>query len=200
MVKNKTINQLREQDWITTNYDLIIQWAKNITKSDELSYELAHYGIEKLLTHKRYEEILAKHNADPKFGHLRAFLLAIMRNSWIGSKSEFSRIHKAHRADVGHRKRIITDEHFDRLTNQPDQPYDEDIDFQTEAIVGILEEMELDVEGRLWYNAKLFQMYLETPNFSELSRRTDIPRMSIANAVEECRQYVKEQMIKRKII
>ena len=189
-----------QQDWITENYENIIQWARNICKNDPLYEELAHYSMEQLLTHKRYEEILAKHNADPDYGHLRGFILAIMRNSWYGRKSEFSRIHKAHRADVGHRKRVITDEHMTNLLNQPEVPYDEEIDYQTEAIVGILEEMELDYEGKLWYNARLFKMWLEIGNFSEISRRTDIPRMSISNAVEECREYIKQELKNRGII
>ncbi len=189
-----------QQDWITQNYDKIVQWSRNICKNDPLYEELAHYAIEKLLTHKRYSEILERHNLDPKYGHLRGFILAIMRNSWIGPKSEFSRIHKAHRADIGHRKRTVTDQHFHNLLNQPDDPYDHEQDYIQEAIMGILEEMELDLEGKLWYNAKLFKMYLETDNYSEIARRTDIPRMSISNAVEECRQYVQQQLKQRGII
>ena len=189
-----------QKDWITESYEDIIQWSRNICKNDPLYEELAHYSIEQLLTHKRYEEILEKHNADPGYGHLRGFILAIMRNSWYGAKSEFSRVHKAHRADVGHRKRVITDEHFAKLLDQPDVPYDEDIDFQTEAIVGILEEMELHIEEKLWFNSRLFRMWLEDSNYSSLSRKTGIPRTSISNAVEECKEYVRQEMIKRQII
>ena len=74
-------------NWLNENYDNIIKWAKNIAKNDELSLELAHYAIDKFITHKRYEEITDRHDADPKYGHCRGFLLAIMRNSWVGSKS-----------------------------------------------------------------------------------------------------------------
>ena len=138
-------------DWITQNYDNIRQWSRNISKNDPLYEELCHYAIEQLLTHKRYNEILAKHNADPDYGHLRGFLLAIMRNSWWGKKSAFSRLHKAHRADIGHRKRVVTDDHFAKLTNKPDVEYDYEIDFLVESIEGLLEEMELSgvVDG-LW--------------------------------------------------
>lgn len=188
-----------EKDWVTDNYENIIQWAKNICKGDPLWEELAHYSIEKLLTHPRYEELLENHNREPGYGHFRGFILAIMRNSWIGKKSEFSRVHKAHRADVGHRKSIVTDEHMDRLLNQPDEPYDHDTDYLEEAIQGILEEMELMIDDKLWYNARLFRMWLETPNFSEIARKTDIPRTSVSNAVEECRQYVKQTLIERGI-
>ncbi len=42
-----------ERTWIGDNYDNIIQWAKNISKNDHLADELAHYSIEKFMTHKR---------------------------------------------------------------------------------------------------------------------------------------------------
>ena len=186
-------------DWITENYNNIIQWSRNMTKNDELSYELAHYGIETLLHHKRYEEILNKHNEDPDYGHLRGFLLAILRNSWYGKKSEFSRYHKAHRADIGHRKGDITDEAFNILLEVEDSDYDEEKDRLIEAIEGLIEEMELD-QDKLWYDARLFKMWLETPNYSELSRRTDIPRTSISNAVAEAKEYILQKLKNRNII
>ena len=189
----------RQQDWITENYNNIIQWAKNMTKSDELSSELAHYGIEVLLHHKRYQEILDKHNADPSYGHLRGFLLAILRNSWYGKKSHFSRYHKAHRCDIGSRKREITDEAFDILLDVPTVEYDHEQDRLIEGIEGILEEMSLD-QDKLWYSAKLFQMYLEDSNYSSLSRKTDIPRTSISNAVQEAKTYILQELRNRKII
>lgn len=187
-------------DWITENYDNIIQWSRNICKNDPLYDELAHYSIEQLLTHKRYEEILAKHTTNPEFGHLRGFILAIMRNSWYGKKSEFSRIHKAHRADIGHRKRVVTDQHMANLLDVPEDTYDFEIDFLVTAIEGLLEEMELELESGLWYRARLLKMWLETPNFSELARITDIPRTSISKAVEEAKVYIIEELKKRKII
>lgn len=187
-------------DWITDNYENIIQWSKNICKNDPLYEELSHYAIEQLLTHKRYPELVAKHDADPGKGHLRGFILAIIRNSWYGAKSEFSRIHKLHRADVGHRKRVVTDEHFAKLTETPDIPYDHDKDRLIEAIEGLLEEMTLDIEGKLWFNAKLFIMWLEDPNYSSLARKTDIPRTSISNAVQEAKEYILQELINREII
>ena len=189
-----------QQDWITENYDNIIQWSRNICKNDPLYEELAHYAMEKLLTHPRYEEILAKHNADPNYGHLRGFILAIMRNSWIGKKSEFSRLHKAHRADIGTRKRVVTDEHFQKLLDQPDDPYDHDRDRLVEAIEGIMEEMDLLLEEKLWFDVRLFRMWLDNPNYSSLSRETDIPRTSISNAVQEAKDYILQELKNRGII
>ncbi len=187
-------------NWIESNYLNIVQWANNITKGDQLSEELAHYSIEKFMTNPRYEEIINRDSQEPEFGHCRGFILAIMRNSWYGAKSEFTRIHKAHRADIGKRKRNLTEEHFDRLTQTPIEEYDIETDRLIEAIEGLLEEMALDIEGKLWFDAKLFQMYLEDPNYSSLARKTDIPRMSISNAVSEARTYILQELKIRGII
>lgn len=191
---------MRQKDWITDNYQNIIQWARNMCKNDQLTEELAHYAIEKLLTNHRYDEILAKHNLDPDFGHLRGFILAIMRNSWYGKKSEFRRVNANHRADIGSRKRVVTDDKWERLTEDiPNEDYDHETDFLVEAIEGLMEEMELDQEG-LWYRARLLKLWLATPNFSELSRVTDIPRTSISKAVDEAKAYIIEELKQRNII
>jgi len=185
--------------WLDENYTNILQWASNITKSDELSDDLAHYAIEQFLTHHRYEEITAKDLLDPSYGHCRGFILAIMRNSWYGKKSEFTRYYKVHRADIGQRKRNITDEDFEaRANNQPKIEYDYNKDYIIEAIEGILEEMTIDTKD-LWYKAKLFKLWLQTPNFSKLARETGIPRTSISNAVEEAKEYIKQELKNRNI-
>ena len=193
---------MRQQDWVTQNYKNIIQWSRNMCKNDALYEELAHFAIETLLTSKKYPELLAKHNAAPKFGHLRGFLLAIMRNSWWGAKSEFRRVNANHRADIGSRKRIVTDDKWERLTEHiPNEEYDFEIDFLVTAIEGLMEEMELSgVEDGLWYRVRLLKMWLDTPNFSELSRITDIPRTSISKAVEEAKAYIVDELKQRKII
>jgi len=188
-------------NWISNNYDKIMQWAKNIAKGDPLYEELCHYSIEQFMQHKRYIQICEKDALEPTYGHCRGFILAIMRNSWIGKKSHFSRIHKSHRADIGHRKRNITETRFNNLLEAQDiEEYDFEQDFLIESIEGILEEMDISHDSKLWYNSRLFQMYLQTPNYSELSRRTDIPRTSISNAVDEAKEYILQELKARDII
>ena len=174
-----------------------MEWAKNIAKSDPLYEELGHYAIEQFMINKRYSEVIDNETKEPG-KHAKGFIIMIMKNSWYGAKSEFSRYHKAHRADIGTRKRNVSDIKFDKLTNIEIENYDEDKDFVIEAIQGILEEMAIDTK-RLWYNAKLFQMYLENQNYSAISRDTNIPRTSIAAAVEEAKEYIKQQLKLRNI-
>ena len=188
-----------QHNWIQANYYDIVKWAKNMTKGDQLSEELAHYAIEQFITHKRYDEINEKHQQEPEYGHCRGFILAIMRNSWYGKKSEFSRVHKAHRADIGHRKRNVSPTKFNELLeNKDNTEYDHETDFIIEAIQGILEEMSIDTQD-LWYKGKLFQMWMEDSNFSSLSRATSIPRTSISNAVQEAKEYIRQQLNNRGI-
>lgn len=78
------------------------------------------------------------------------------------------------------------------------EEYDHWVDFTTEAILGILEEMKLENKDR-WYEATLFEMWLDNPNYSQLSRKTQIPRTSISQAVNDCKEYIKEELKNRNI-
>ncbi len=66
-------------------------------------------------------------------------------------------------------------------------------DMNLQAIEGIMEDMEADTVEQ-WFRVKLFKMWLEQPNYSELSRITGIPRTSISQAVSECREYIKNRI------
>jgi len=70
-------------------------------------------------------------------------------------------------------------------------PIAQDINLQ--SIEGIMEDMEADTVEQ-WFRVKLFQMWLDQPNYSELSRITGIPRTSISQAVNECKDYIKNRM------
>lgn len=41
-----------------------------------------------------------------------------------------------------------------------------------------------------WYNAKLFELYLEVGSIRKLSKQTKIPVMSIFNSIKQTREYV----------
>jgi hypothetical protein len=50
-----------------------------------------------------------------------------------------------------------------------------------------------------WYRSVLFSMWLENSNYSELERKTEIPRSSISQAVNECKEYIKQELKNRNI-
>lgn len=178
--------------WVNSNYDSLHVWANNISKGDELAADLAHYALQQLLDYKQLPKLI--HQESQVEGSIRGWVLATMRNSWHGSKSHFTRYYKLHRADIGYRKRWISPERFtDMLDTHQTEEYDYHKDQQIEQILELLDQMEKS-NTRLWYISKLFKMWMDTPNFSKLSRQTGIPRTSIAKAVEECREYILQQL------
>ena len=66
-------------------------------------------------------------------------------------------------------------------------------DAELEAVCGIMEDMETDTVEQ-WFRVKLFKMWLDEPNYSELSRITHIPRTTISQAVNECKEYIKKRI------
>ena len=151
--------------------------AKKICKSSHESEDVAHFAIEKFMTHERGQELVDA-------GRGMNFLSGIIWRSFNSSTSEYYALYRQknrmHSLDATH-------------LEQPETEYDYDQDYVVAAIQGIIEDMSCD-KTDLWYRATLFQMWLNEPNFSELERRTEIPRNSISHAVNEAKQYIKEQL------
>jgi|TARA_R110000744_G_scaffold187966_1_gene307296 DNA-directed RNA polymerase specialized sigma24 family protein len=80
--------------------------------------------------------------------------------------------------------------------------YDSEYDFErdriTEEIEGILTDMEVDTI-ETWFQSTLFKMYIQTGNYSEIARKTKIPRTSISHAVNEARDYIQQTLKERGI-
>lgn len=117
-------------------------------------------------------------------GKAMNFLSGIMWRSFNSSTSEYHALYRQK-----NRVHTLTDAHMQGI----DIPYDSTEDNVVGAIQGILEDMQAD-RTDLWYRATLLEMYLETPNYSELARKTGIPRNSISHAVEEAKTYIREQL------
>ena len=83
--------------------------------------------------------------------------------------------------------------------DKEDITYNHEQDMATEAIQGILEEMKISGDTNIWYMAVLFEMWMNNPNYSQLSRTTKIPRTSISQAVQECIVYVKQELKNRNL-
>ena len=153
-----------------------------ICKSPEAE-DVAHYAIESFMTHKRAQEIV-----DAGQGML--FLSGIIHRSFHSGTSPY---HKLYRQNG--RVHSLHDKTAESIVNED---YDFEIDLTVEAIQGIMEDMESDTVEQ-WYRVKLFQMWLENPNYSDLSRITGIPRTSISQAVAECKEYIKTRIEKHGI-
>lgn len=156
--------------------------ARNVCKCNrDTSEELGHYVLSKFLEHPRMEELIEK-------GEAMKFMSGMM---WLSYHSTTSPYHTLYR------QKGRVHELYDKTAEViEDTPYDTTEDIQYTAATAILEEMQTDnIEN--WYRSTLFLMFVEEPNYSELSRKTGIPRTSISQAVQECRQYIKEELNKR---
>ncbi len=151
--------------------------AKRICKSPEAE-DVAHYAIEQFMQHKRAQELVDK-------GQGMLFLSGIIHRSFHSSTSPY---HKLYRQSG--RVHELFDKTAERIE---DEQYDIETDLKIESIQGIMEDMEADTIEQ-WFRVKLFKMWLDQPNYSELSRITQIPRTSISQAVNECKEYIKKRI------
>lgn len=151
--------------------------AKKICKGSQESEDVAHFAIAHFMEHERGQELV-----DANRG--MQFLSGIIWRSFHSSTSEYHSLYR----QKG-RVHPIEDKHLE----VPVIDYDYHQDTVVGAIQGILEDMMCD-RTDLWYRATLFEMWLDTPNYSELARKTGIPRNSISHAVDEAKQYIKQQL------
>jgi len=156
--------------------------ARNICKNRQENDDLCHYAIEQFITHDRAEELIEKKQA-------MSFLSGIMWRSWYSHTSPY---HKLYRQSG--RVHELYDSTYNKLTEEwADEEYDMETDLQIESIQGVIEDMESDTIEQ-WFRVTLFKMWLEEPNYSELSRTLDIPRTTISQAVKECKDYIKQRI------
>lgn len=164
--------------FLTDHYDDIITMAQKICKGSHESEDVAHFAIAEFMEHERGQELVDA-------GKAMNFLSGIMWRSFNSSTSQYHTVYR----QKG-RVHSLTPSHDNR---QDDDQYDIEQDIAIEAIQGVLEDMKGDTL-ELWYRATLFEMYVDTSNYSQLSRATKIPRTSISKAVEEAIEYVKERL------
>ena len=157
--------------------------TKRICKGSNETEDVAHYCIQQFMEHKRAEELVENNEA-------MKFLSGMIHRSFHSGTSPYHKIY---------RQSGRVHELYDKtLAHRQVEDYDTDTDLTIEAIQGLLEEM-LAEGVEQWFRATLFKMWLEESNYSELSRITKIPRTSISQAVNECREYIQQTLKQRGI-
>ena len=152
--------------------------SRKICKASPESDDVAHFAITEFMEHERGQELVDA-------GQAMQFLSGIIWRSFNSSTSQYHTLYRQK-----NRMHSLPEWHEEI---QDDSIYDFAQDTAVEAIQGVLEDMEASgIE--LWYRSTLFRMYIDTPNYSELSRLTKIPRTSISKAVEEAKEYIKEKL------
>lgn len=171
------------ETFLSDYYNEIVTMSSKICKGHREHLDVAHYCITEFAEHVRAEELVHKKEA-------MRFLSGMIHRSFHSSTSPY---HKLYRQSG----RVHASSKIKQETEI--EEYDTAIDIATEAILGVLEEMKLSGDKDVWYMAVLFEMWMENPNYSDLSRKTLIPRTSISQAVNQCKEYVKQQLKDRNI-
>ena len=169
--------------FIESKYEDIMLMSKKICKSHHEWEEVGHFSIEKFMLHERAEELIQSNRA-------MNFLSGIIHRSFHSSTSQY---HTEAR-QKGRVHGFNSNYHLE----QPDIEYDHEQDNVTEHIQVILEEMVAESNAQ-WFRSVLFQMWVDNPNFSELSRETGIPRTSISTAVSEAKEFIQLTLNNRNI-
>lgn len=157
--------------------------SKRICKGSHEYEDVGHYVISKFIEHPRADELIEKNEA-------MKFLSGMVHLSFHSSTSPYHTLYR----EKGRMHTLYDTTSEQRL----DEEYNLERDLLTEAIRGILEEMQ--AEGvEQWYRSILFALWVENPNYSQLERQTKIPRTSISQAVNECKDYIKQQLKERNI-
>ncbi len=185
------------------NYDKIIKMGRRIVKRRDEGEEVAAFCIEKFLQHKRRDELIDK-------GEAMKFLSGMIYRSYHYATSQYSR-QKNQRPGISQTGSWLEDRPFGihelyewtqnnygedddpDIPQIADEEYDMELDIKIESIQGIMEDMESDTVEQ-WFRVKLFRMWLDNPNYSDLERITHIPRTTISQAIKECKEYIKKRI------
>lgn len=149
--------------------------SKRICKGNPQWEDVAHHVIESVLTSGK----------DLPDRECMKYLSGMIHLSYYSKTSPY---HKVYRQSGRVHEMYDTTE-----MKLHDEEYNMDRDLLTEEIYGILEDMKAE-SLELWYVATLMEQYTEYQNYSEIQRRTGIPRTSVSQAVDECKAYIKETL------
>lgn len=163
-------------NFLDREYDNIVLMAKKICRSHAEYEDVAHFAIEEFMFHERAQELVDA-------GKAMNFMSGIMHRSFHSSTSKYHTVYRQ-------RGRYFA---TDKPIELEHEEYDHELDQTVDTIQGLMADAQAH-SIEMWFRAVLFEMWVETPNYSELSRRTKIPRTSISQAVDEFREWIKQQL------
>jgi DNA-directed RNA polymerase specialized sigma24 family protein len=164
------------EQWINQNYPKLVKAAQNICKCAEWE-DVLSYSLEVFLTHPKREQIV-------KDGGAMWWIVRTMMNSFNSTTSAYHRFYRETCNYYNVADFVIPD-----VTGESEE---------LEATIQQIEALiDLGLESKdpaTWYRVKLLKLYVDTPNYSELARKTGISRTSISQAVQEAIQWVKDNL------
>lgn len=166
--------------FLTKKYKDIVLMSKKICKGSTESDEVAHYVISEFIERKDAQALVDRNEA-------MKFISGMIWRSFNSSTSPYHTIYRQK----------------GRVFGTEDQSYyekdEEDYDFERDIVIDQTERILAQMPSlgvHYWYIKTLFEMYLQEGNYSEIARKTGIPRTSISYAVEECKEYLQEELKK----
>ena len=168
---------MTKDQWVSENYENIKSWLRNTTrgKMKHLYEDFVHEIILIFLEHDRAQEIVDK-------GEARWFITRIALNQWRSTTSPWAK-----------REWLPT---LPLLMDfeAPLDEYSVEDDAILELMVGILDDMHLgNIEE--YYMSLVVMIYHElNGNFSEMSRRLDIPRTSLSKVYKQGISLIEERL------
>lgn len=164
--------------------------AKRICKGSPEHEDVAHHVIESFMQSKKAEGLIER-------GEAMKFMSGMIHLSFHSSTSPYYKIYRQ-KGKIHELYETNQKQHYNTAWDEYDDEYNYEKDIAIEATRSILEEMQ--GEGvEQWYRSVLFSMWLENSNYSELERKTEIPRSSISQAVNECKEYIRQELKNRNI-
>lgn len=155
---------MTSNEWVNKNYENIKKWLKATTrgKLPQLYEDFVHEIILIFLEHPKAQELVDKDEA-------RWFIVRIALNQWRSTTSPWAKREFSHQWV----------QLFEDIELEESEYAIED-DALIELMVGILDDMHLgDIEE--YYMSMVVMVYHELEgNFSEMSRRLNIPRTSLS--------------------
>lgn len=167
--------RIEVEQYITKNYYELLNIAKKITKSHELTQDLFHEVILQLYSK---EEIILEEYSD---NQIKYYIVSILRINWYSKTSPF---HYRVRRET--QKYVELDYVMDMS--------DEQEAFEKELIFNILE---TEYAELTWFNKAILEMYMVLGSLRKVSLQTDIPIASVARYVRESKQKIKDNMDKK---
>jgi DNA-directed RNA polymerase specialized sigma24 family protein len=165
-------------EWVNSNYSNIQKWLKNVTRgrAPQLYEDFVHEIILIFLEHPKAQQLVDNNEA-------RFYITRIALNQWRSQTSPWAKREFAH-------KWVSLYMDFEMELEE----YNTEDDVIIELMIGILDDMHLgDIEE--YYMSMVVMVYHELKgNFSEMSRRLDIPRTSLSKVYKQAISTIESRL------
>lgn len=165
-------------EWVSINYENIKKWLKSTTrgKLPQLYEDFVHEIIMIFLEHPKAQDLVDKDEA-------RWFIVRVALNQWRSTTSPWAKREFSHEW-----VQLFEDVELE------ESDYNIEDDALMELMVGILDDMHLG-EIEEYYMSLVVMIYHELEgNFSEMSRRLDIPRTSLSKVYKQAIKTIHERL------